>query len=656
MSEKNVRVFCRFRPLNSSEVEHGSQRMIRIDGNTKVYTQSESKSENRSENKFEFDYIFSETAQQEEVYEIVGKPLVEEVLKGYNATVFAYGQTSSGKTTTMTGYSHVAEGIDDTADILSRDDVVLWKHPKDMGVVPRLIKDLFNSIKMKKDHEFSIQVSYVEIYLEKIRDLLNPSRDNLEIRESRYKGLWIEDVTEVYVSSFEDAVKTMRRGELNRTVAATAMNAHSSRSHSVLIINLHKTNSKTQVKTTSRMVFVDLAGSEKIEKTKAEGLVLKQAQATNKSLLTLGVVIRALVEKKQHIPYRDSKLTRLLTDSLGGNSKTHLIVTCSPALYNIEETISTLRFGNITQQIKNKPRVNLEMNVEEYKRQLLQANERIATQQTIIEALQKDLHKLIGMCEKHKIDVKAFKKEYSIPPPLHVLDETYEESLEKFHQLNSELESKSTLINELQRTIALVKEEVEKTKDSAEVLRDDLDHRRQDLESKTLEVEILTAKNLDLSRMYETLQRQIDEQEEKISQKVSDARMESTGILAENDILKARVSQLVEENQVLRENSLRTWKNDIETTTAEEHKHMIEKYSELLKSEEELRQSLEGKATHIKIVEESLREKNAKIQELASNHKKACIELEKKIKDLESQIRILRTATPPSNIFTPLKY
>lgn len=656
MSEKNVRVFCRFRPLNSSEVEHGSQRMIRIDGNTKVYTQSESKSENRSENKFEFDYIFSEAAQQEEVYEIVGKPLVEEVLKGYNATVFAYGQTSSGKTTTMTGYSHVAEGIDDSTDILSRDDVVLWKHPKDMGVVPRLIKDLFNSIKTKKDHEFSIQVSYVEIYLEKIRDLLNPSRDNLEIRESRYKGLWIEDVTEVYVSSFEDAVKTMRRGELNRTVAATAMNAHSSRSHSVLIINLHKTNSKTQVKTTSRMVFVDLAGSEKIEKTKAEGLVLKQAQATNKSLLTLGVVIRALVEKKQHIPYRDSKLTRLLTDSLGGNSKTHLIVTCSPALYNIEETISTLRFGNITQQIKNKPRVNLEMNVEEYKRQLLQANERIATQQTIIEALQKDLHKLIGLCEKHKIDVKAFKKEYSIPPPLHVSDETYEESLEKFHQLNSELESKSTLINELQRTIALVKEEVEKTKDSAEVLRDDLDHRRQDLESKTLEVEILTAKNLDLSRMYETLQRQIDEQEEKISQKVSDARMESTGILAENDILKARVSQLVEENQVLRENSLRTWKNDIETTTAEEHKHMIEKYSELLKSEEELRQLLEGKATHIKIVEESLREKNAKIQELASNHKKACIELEKKIKDLESQIRILRTATPPSNIFTPLKY
>lgn len=559
---------------------------------------------------------------------------------------------NSGKTTTMTGYSHLV----DSAELLSRDDVVLWKNPKDMGVVPRLIKDLFTAIKLKKDHEFSIQISYVEIYLEKIRDLLNPVNDNLEIRESRFKGLWIEDVTEVYVSSFEEAVKVMRKGETNRTVAATAMNAHSSRSHSVLIINLHQTNTKTQVKTHSRMVFVDLAGSEKVEKTKAEGLIMKQAQATNKSLMTLGVVIRALVDKKPHIPYRDSKLTRLLTDSLGGNSKTHLIVTCSPAIYNIEETVSTLRFGSVTQQIKNKPRVNLEMTVEEYKRQLLQANEKIATQQGIIAALQKDLQKLIALCEKHKIDVKAYKKEYNMPASPTKTSESYEESLERFNQLSTEIEAKTSLITELQRTASSAQSEVEKYKDIAEVLRDDLDHRKQDLDSKALEVEVLTAKIADLGRMYDTLQRQLEESEERTEIKVSEVRLEQTTILAENAVMKTRVAQLVEENQALRENSLRTWKDASSTAVVEEHKAILEKYAALVQSEEDLKQLLEARTRHIKVLEESLRTNGTKIQDMVSEHKRKCIDYEKKIKDLESQMRILRSATPPTNIFTPLKY
>lgn len=648
MSEKSVKVFCRFRPLNSNEMVNGSQRMVRLNNNATVYVQSESK----SENKFEFDYIFPEISQQEEVYQIAGKPLVEEILKGYNATVFAYGQTGSGKTTTMTGYSHVV----DNQDLVSNDDVILWRNPKDMGIVPRLIKDIFASIKLKKDHEFSIQVSYVEIYLEKIRDLLNPVNDNLEIRESRYKGLWIENITEVYVSSFEEAIKVMRKGEVNRTVASTAMNAHSSRSHSVLIINLHQTNSKTEMKTNSRMVFVDLAGSEKVEKTKAEGLLLKQAQATNKSLMSLGVVIRALVDKKPHIPYRDSKLTRLLTDSLGGNSKTHLIVTCSSALYNIEETISTLRFGSVTQQIKNKPRVNLEMNIEEYKRQLLQANEKIATQQSIIIALQTDLHKLIQLCEKRGIDVKAYKKEYSslcnISPP----EESYEESLEKFEQLNNEIESKTSLINELQRTISAVKKDVETYKDITEVLRDDLDHKKQDLDSKILEVEVLTSRLTDLTRMYDTLQRQVEENENVTHAKVEEVNEEKAVIISENVVLKNRLAQLVEENQSLRENSLRTWKDSTSTTIVEEHKAIVDKCSILLQNEEELKQLLDAKTRHIKILEESIRNNNTKIQDLVSDHKRKSVEYEKKIKDLESQIRILKTATPPTNIFAPLKY
>lgn len=649
MSKKNIRVFCRFRPLNTNEIVNGSERMITIPDSNNVSVRS---NENKQVNKFKFDHIFGEDSTQEKVYQIVGKPLVEEILEGYNATIFAYGQSSSGKTTTMTGYSQLV----DNNELLARDDVVLWRHQKDMGIVPRLIQELFETIKNKQGFEFSIQVSYVEIYLEKIRDLLNPRNDNLEIRENRYKGLWVENVKEVYVSSFEEAIKVMRQGELNRTVASTAMNAHSSRSHSILIVNLHKTSTKTQEKTMSRMVFVDLAGSEKIEKTKAEGLILKQAQATNKSLLTLGLVIRALVDKNVHVPYRDSKLTRLLTDSLGGNSKTHLIVTCSPAQYNIEETISTLRFGNITKQIENQPRVNREMSIEEYKKQLLQANEKILTQQRIIEALQKDLDRLIKLSESRGLDVKEFKKEYNIDPIL-MDDGTYENGMEKLYQLSKEIEAKTNLITELQRAISQNRDEVESLKDEVESLKDDLYQKQQDLDNRILESDQLSLRITDLERMYDTLQKQIEEGNEKSQLEIQEILGEKNKIEVEISILKSRISQLVEENQTLRENSLRTWKNvEPSNMINEEYEKIVDKYNKLLIIDEERKQLLEAKLRHISILEDNLQLSKTKHQENESEHKKRYLNYDKKIKDLESQIRILKNSTQQTNIITPLKY
>lgn len=650
-SEKNIKVFCRFRPLNANEIaSSGGKKVVKILNKNKVLIKGDTK--DSKENKFEFDYIFPENSKQEEVYDVVGKPLVDEVLKGYNATIFAYGQTSSGKTSTMTGYSQdVKEG-----------DIVLWKDPKDMGVVPRLIKDLFTSIKFKKDFEFSIQVSYVEIYLEKIRDLLNPVNENLEIRQTRYKELWIEDVTETYVSSFEDAMRVMRKGEINRTVASTAMNAHSSRSHSVLIVNLNQTGIKTQVKTHSRMIFVDLAGSEKVEKTKAEGLTLKQAQSTNSSLMTLGVVIRALTSNAPHIPYRDSKLTRLLTDSLGGNSKTHLIVTCSQSLFNIDETISTLRFGSNTQKIKNKPVVNLEMNIEEYKKQLLQANDKILTQQNIISALQQDFNKLIIYCESKGLNVQSFKdflKKRENDLRNNVGDDTgddrelTERDYIELINVNKELETKSSLITELQRIIADVQQESEKCKDRIEVLQDDLDFSKQNYESKKQEF-------IDLQREFEIQQKDFEQetrQYEECKEKLDVQQRSVDELNQENTILKNRVSQLVEENQNIRENSLRTWKESIDKSVRKvDDEQIFEKYSALVRSEEEARLLAESKVRHIKVLEDSLRSNNSKIQELASDHKKKCVEYEKKIKDLESQIRILKNSTPPSNIFIPVKF
>ena len=652
MDEKNIRVFCRFRPFNVTETENKSRNVVKISKQTNVAITPEKK----AELKFDFDYIFSELSTQEEVYAIVGQPLIEEILKGYNATVFAYGQSGSGKTTTMTGYPQLV----DNADLLSKDNLALWASQAQMGIVPRIIKDLFEAIKSKKEYQYTIQVSYVEIYLEKIRDLLNTSNDDLEIRESRFKGLWIEDLTEVYVSSFDDAIKTVRKGELNRTVAATLMNAHSSRSHSLLIINLNQTNIRKQTKTTSRMVFVDLAGSEKVEKTKAEGIVLKQAQATNKSLLNLGIVIRALLDKQSHIPYRDSKLTRLLTDSLGGNSKTHLIVTCSPASYNIEETISTLRFGSVTQYIKNKPRVNLEVNVEEFKRLLLQANEKIATQQRIIKALHEDLISIIGVCETNRIDVSSFRKEYKENTfQVSVPNEPYEDSLSRLSKLTQEIEAKGSLINELQSTISNVHQEMEKYKDQIERLTDSLSHTQQDIETKNFVITELEVKIEELSKTLESLQTFTAENHTESEKNDTDMKyLDKINQEQRHEIvaLKTKLTQMAEESQSARENTLRTSKSPTAVVQSDELKTLQTKCSLLTQTSDDLKQLVEGKNRHITVLEESIGGSNAKMQQLVTEQKKKNNEYEKKIKDLESQIRIIKTNIVPTNILTPLKY
>jgi kinesin family protein 5 len=618
---KNVRVFCRFRPLNSNEVEKGAKKMIRFDSSEQVYILPP------YDLPFQFDHIFEESSTQEQVYSKVARGLIQEVLAGYNCTVFAYGQSGSGKTTTMTGYSHVV----DNSDLLCRDDVVLWQHPRDMGVVPRMIADLFSEIKTQKDHEFSIQLSYVEVYLEKIRDLLNISKENLEIRENKFKGVLINDVTEVYVSSFDDAIKTMRKGELNRTVAATAMNSHSSRSHSVLIVNLHKTNTKTLSKVSSRMVFVDLAGSEKVEKTKVDGILMKQAQATNKSLLTLGLVIRALVEKKSHVPYRDSKLTRLLTDSLGGNSKTHLIITCSSAQYNIEETVSTLRFGSVTSLMKNKPRVNLEMDSNEYRKLIDLANEKIASQQMMIDSLQKENQRLTKLCWSHGI-----------------------KGTEETEDGNETEEKKKSPFVELQEKYQLLVEEIQKAKEEIEAvglancnLSSTVESKTLELESKILEFEAFKKEQLLLEKNYERMMVEITPLRETRLKLLQ----EKSTLEQENELLQNRVSKLLEDTQSLREKSLRSSADD----------HSVSKNSVLQsvtpdENVSEVKQQLEGKLRHISILEESLEACNSKIRDLTSESKKKSQEYERKIKDLLSQIRIMKTVTPPSNIVVPLKY
>jgi len=341
--EESIKVCCRFRPQNASERQNNGRICVEVpDCGTMVRVP-------HSDHTFVLDRVFSWEAGQKEVYDYAAKPIVDAVLKGFNGTVFAYGQTASGKTYTMEG-----------PDI---------ENKARQGVIPRMVWSIFEGIYHADEHiEFLVKVSIVEIYNERIRDLLDPTKDNLQIREDAVRGVFIGDVTESYVGSEREVFDSLRAGHVSRSVSVTNMNEHSSRSHLVFMLTMEQKNCHDRSVKVGKLYLVDLAGSEKVGKTGASGDRLDEAKNINRSLSALGNVINALTDRKAaHIPYRDSKLTRMLQQSLGGNSKTSLIVTCSPSAFNEAETISTLRFGQRAKMIKNVAKVNQERSAEELK-------------------------------------------------------------------------------------------------------------------------------------------------------------------------------------------------------------------------------------------------------------------------------------------------
>ena len=237
------------------------------------------------------------------------------------------------------------------------------------GIIPRMFDFLFKSIsEADPDVEFSIKCSYLEIYMERIKDLLDAKKVNLQVKEDKTRGLYVAEATEVYVSSTDEMMAVMNAGTANRSVAATRMNAVSSRSHSIFLVTVQQKNTKTDATKLGKLFCCDLAGSEKTEKTEATGQTLEEAKMINKSLSALGNVINALTEAKgkgSFIPYRDSKLTRILQESLGGNSQTCLLITCSLSQYNDRETLSTLRFGLRAKSIKNALKQNAQRSAKE---------------------------------------------------------------------------------------------------------------------------------------------------------------------------------------------------------------------------------------------------------------------------------------------------
>ncbi|OPJ71420.1 hypothetical protein AV530_004888 [Patagioenas fasciata monilis] len=291
---------------------------------------------------FTFDAVYDASSKQADLYDETVRPLIDSVLQGFNGTIFAYGQTGTGKTYTMQG---------------------AWAEPEKRGIIPSSFEHIFTHISRSQNQQYLVRASYLEIYQEEIRDLLAKDQSKkLELKENPETGVYIKDLSSFVTKNVKEIEHVMNLGSQTRSVGSTNMNEHSSRSHAIFLITIECSETGPDGEEhirVGKLNLVDLAGSERQSKMGAHGERPKEASKINLSLSALGNVISALVDgKSTHIPYRDSKLTRLLQDSLGGNAKTIMVATLGPASHSYEESLSTLRFANRAKNIKNKPRVN----------------------------------------------------------------------------------------------------------------------------------------------------------------------------------------------------------------------------------------------------------------------------------------------------------
>ncbi|XP_004249436.1 kinesin-like protein KIN-5C [Solanum lycopersicum] len=358
----NVQVLLRCRPFSEDEVRNNAPQVVTCNEYQKEVAVSQNIAGKHIDRVFTFDKVFGPSAQQRDLYDQAIIPIVNEVLEGFNCTIFAYGQTGTGKTYTMEGECKRSKSGHNS------------ELPPGAGVIPRAVKQIFDMLE-SQNAEYSVKVTFLELYNEEITDLLAPDdlskvsvedrqKKQLPLMEDGKGGVLVRGLEEEIVTSASEIFALLERGSAKRRTAETLLNKQSSRSHSLFSITIHIKEANTEGEELikcGKLNLVDLAGSENISRSGAREGRAREAGEINKSLLTLGRVISALVEHLGHVPYRDSKLTRLLRDSLGGRTKTCIIATVSPAVHCLEETLSTLDYAHRAKNIKNKPEVNQKM-------------------------------------------------------------------------------------------------------------------------------------------------------------------------------------------------------------------------------------------------------------------------------------------------------
>ncbi|KAG2459320.1 KIF5C protein, partial [Polypterus senegalus] len=454
-----------------------------------------------------FDRVLPPNTAQDQVYNSCAKQIVKDVLGGYNGTIFAYGQTSSGKTHTMEGKLH---------------------DPQLMGIIPRIAHDIFDHIySMDENLEFHIKVSYFEIYLDKIRDLLDD------------------------------------------------MNEHSSRSHSIFLINIKQENVETEKKLSGKLYLVDLAGSEKVSKTGAEGAVLDEAKNINKSLSALGNVISALAEgTKTHVPYRDSKMTRILQDSLGGNCRTTIVICCSPSIFNEAETKSTLMFGQRAKTIKNTVSVNLELTAEEWKKKYEKEKEKSKSLKNIIQRLEMELNR--------------WRNGEAVPE---------DEQLNEKDQKNFELCDNTPIIDNLVPPINLISAE-EKTKYEEDIanLYKQLDDKDDEINQQSQLAEKLKQQMLDQDELLASTRRDYEKIQEEL-----------TRLQMENEAAKDEVKEVLQALEELAVN----------------YDQKSQEVEDKTRANEQLTDELAQKTTSLALVQRELNQ----LEEVSNHQKKRAAEI-----------------------------
>ncbi|KAK5850006.1 hypothetical protein PBY51_014294 [Eleginops maclovinus] len=540
-SETTIKVVCRFRPLNKSEVARGDKYVPKFQGEDCVQMGGKP---------YYFDRVFQSDTTQVQFYNAVAQKIVRDVLEGYNGTIFAYGQTSSGKTHTMEGVLH---------------DQAM------MGIIPRIVQDIFNYIySMDENLEFHIKVSYFEIYLDKIKDCLDVTKVNLSVHEDKNRVPYVKGCTERFVSTPEEVMDAIDEGKNNRHVAVTNMNEHSSRSHSIFLINIKQENSQTGQKLTGKLYLVDLAGSEKVGKTGAEGTVLDEAKMINKSLSSLGNVISALAEGSAYVPYRDSKMTRILQDSLGGNCRTTMVICCSPSAFNDAETRSTLLFGQRAKTIKNTVTLNVELTAEQWKKKWEKEKEKNKTLKNTVTWLENELTRWRGgetVPAEDQFDKEKAKEE------VQALDSA----------LNNDKTAPTPALSALPALPGVKLTDAEKAQYGAEMAKmyKEMDDKDEEINQQSQELEALKEQMLD--------------QEELLSSSRRD-----------HDTLQTELNRLLAENEA----------------SKEEVKEVLQALEELALNYDQKSQEVEDKAQEFEALSEELNEKSSSLASIDSELQK----------------------------------